>query len=306
MPLTCVEETFFGSSPTSYAIIRTETVPLPDGVQTRHRTWLDEYEKVPVLIYDFKTETDNLRNGAYISKIAHSVLLLDDQAEPPSSGKADPAPSLAALVERYPQRILTPWSSEQTGELKHDIGSFFTTYKTQTLVNGETVRARMGGVREGDAELLELIGQPAVDSIAEDGNCTYVTLSTATEKNKQTRVFCLVPAITRNLHALVSRESMYLSAGRFNTREEALKAAGEWRGKLKNESGFAGSGIEVWAHDSMNYSRTYYFVVVTDTLEIIRQRKVEALEKLLGVHLLLVKSDSFSVLLDGPLAKLGP
>lgn len=315
-PRTCVEETFFGSSPTSYAIIRTETESLEDGVQTRLRTWLDEYAKEPVLIYDFKTETERIRNGAYTGKLERSFLLLDDPGDPPPSGEAvaakiganerleqpEVAPTLAALLRRYSQRTLIPWPSEQTDELKQTDDGLFITYKTQTLVSGQSIRARMGGLRMGDAELLEMLGHPTMDSVAEDGNCAFVTLSAATEKHKQTRVFCLIPMITRNLHVLVSRQSMYLSAGKFDTREEALRVAGELRGKLNGESGFAGSTIEVWAQERMSYSRTFYFVVVTDTMEVIRKRQVETLEKLLGSRLLLVKSDSFSVLIDGPSA----
>lgn len=319
-PRTCVEETFFGSSPTSYAIIRTETESLEDGVQTRRRTWLDEYAKEPVLIYDFKTETERIRNGAYTSKLERSVLLLDDPGEPPHSGDVgaaklgaderveehEVAPPLAALIQRYPQRTLIPWSWEQTAELKHTDDGFFITYKTQTLVSGLSIRARMGGARVGDAELLEMIGPPSMDSISEDGNCTFMTISAVTEKHTQTRVFCLIPVITRNLHMLDSREPTYLSAGRFESREEALRTAVELRGKLKGEAGFAGSTIEVWAHESTAYLRTFFFVVVTDTMEVIRKRRVETLEKLVGSRMLLVGSDSFSVLIDGPLANPDP
>jgi hypothetical protein len=311
---TTVEERFFGSNPSGYAILRSETEPDGDGNTIRCKTWLDEYAKTPVVLDNRPKEEGRILHGAYTSKLVGSVLLLDisydqrshdnvDSLPPPTAETVhsqEAATTMSSVLMRYPTRSLTPWSPEKTRDLRSDDGSLFILYKSQTLVSGQAIRARMGGLNTCDAEVLQALGPRTIDSIAEDGNCVFLTITAATDERKQTRVFCMVPILTDNLHALSSREPLYLSAGRFNTRDEALRNAHSLREKIVNKPDFSGVGIEVWAHDSMAYSRTFYYVVVNHTMDIIRQRRVSVLESLLEMPLFLIPSDSFSVLIKEP------
>lgn len=71
-------------------------------------------------------------------------------------------------------------------------------------MSGTAIRARMGGSRKGDAALQKELGPRTVDAIAEDSNCIYLTVTATTEKRKQTRIFCMVPMLTNNIHSLVT------------------------------------------------------------------------------------------------------
>jgi len=311
---TTVEEQFFGSNPSGYAILRSETEPDGDGNTTRCKTWLDEYAKTPVVLYNHPKEEGRIRNGAYTSKLVSSALLLDisyDQrsnnpvnSQPPLTAetvhKQEAETTMSSVLLRYPTRSLTPWSPERARDLRSDDGSLFILYKCQTLVSGQAIRARMGGMNTGDAEVLQALGRRTIDNIAEDGNCVFLTITAATDQRKQTRVFCMVPMLADNLHALSSREPLYLSAGRFDAKDEALRNARSLSEKIANIPEFSGSGIQVWADDSTAYSRTFYCVVVNHTMDIIRQQRVSMLERLLETPLLLVPSDSFSVLIKEP------
>jgi hypothetical protein len=311
---TTVEERFFGSNPRGYAILRSETEPDGDGNTTRCKTWLDEYAKTPVVLYNLPEEEGRIRNGAYTSNLVSSTLLFDISSGQPPHDNVDSQPphpaatahiletaiTMSTVLLRYPTRSLTPWSPEKMRDLRSDDSSLFIHYKKQTLVSGQAIRTRMGGLNKGDAEVLQALGRRTIDSIAEDGNCAFLTITAATDERKQTRVFCMVPILTDNLHALASRESLYLSVGRFNTRDEALRNAHSLREKIVNKPEFSGVGIEVWAHDSTAYSRTFYYVVVNHTMDIIRQRRVSVLERLLEMPLFVVPSDSFSVLIKEP------
>lgn len=304
---TLTEERFFASSPTAYAILRTETETIPDDGGTRTRTWLDEYSKEAVEVRKLPTEEARIKGGEYLTKLEKSTLLLDvsDHTQPSGNGEEaepvaskDPATFLANLLLRYPGKGLTPLSPELAEGMRYSDSSFFIHYRNQTLVSGSLLRARMGGDRMGDAELMKTLGPRTVSFLGEDENCLFLTISATAGKMKQTRVFCIVPAATKNLHTLSNREPHYLSCGRFETKEEALQAAKALREKLDVRSMDIKTGIEVWAHDSTKYSRTLYFVVLTNSTEMIRSAKVGALQDQLGTKLLLIKSDSLSVLID--------
>lgn len=304
---TLTEERFFASSPTAYAILRTETETIPDDGGTRTRTWLDEYTKEATEAYKLPSEEARIKGGVYLTKLEQSTLLIDVSNRPQPSGNGKeaepvaskaPATFLANLLLRYPSKGLTPLSPGLTEGMRFSDSSFFIFYKNQTLVSGSLLRARMGGDRMGDSKLMELLGPRTVSFIGKDENCIFLTISATAGKMKQTRVFCIVPAATKNIHTLSNREPHYLSCGRFETKTEALKAAETFREKLNAESLGIETTIEVWAHDSTSYSRTFYFVVLSNTAAIIRESKFRELQEQLGTKLLLIKADSLSVLID--------
>lgn len=166
-------------------------------------------------------------------------------------------------------------------------------------MSGTAIHARMGGIRKGDAALRKELGPRTVDAIAEDSNCIYLTVTAATNERTQTRIFCMVPTLTNNIHSLVTREPLYLTTSQFNTKEEALRNAQSWRKKVINHPKFSEIDIQTWAYDSTAYSRTFYYVVVTHTMDIIRKRQVSELIAQLNTPLRLVNSSSFSVPVQG-------
>ncbi|MBT8036965.1 MAG: hypothetical protein KJO21_05425 [Verrucomicrobiae bacterium] len=313
---TKIEESFLGSDSKSYALLRTETKSTHSGEKISTRTWLDEYTKKQVILYKNsanKTDEARIMHGNYASKLIRSVLLLDvthgqPKTEDPDSEKEatagaaihkhETALALSELLLRYPHRNLKSWPTKHFAQLRYSDASFFVSYKSQTMVNGSIMRQRMGGVRMGDASAKILIGSRTIDQVAEDENSAYVTITATTAKRVQTRIFCMVPSLTKNLHALWSREPLYLTTGWIHTKEDALQTAKEVRRKLDGEKEWATTGIELWTLNSTSYSRAFFCVAIPGSMELIKKRRVRALSESLGIQLVPTGSSSFSVLIE--------
>ena len=136
---TTIDEQFFGSNSTSYAVIRSEIEFDAITKKNRQKTWLDEYSKESVLIYKFPKKEDRIRNGAYTSKLVKSTLLLDVTFDQQTIGHASSLPpktaniarplnsttSISSLLLRYPTRKLIDWPLKQRSELRYNDSSFF-------------------------------------------------------------------------------------------------------------------------------------------------------------------------------------
>lgn len=308
-----VEETFFGSNPTAYALLRTETETTDSDEFLRNRTWIDEYAKEPVLSDDYSQkqygEEDRIRHGAYQSKLTQSTLLLDmtvrknRESEPKASGSAaaenvasqSANTTLAAMLLRYPDRTMTRWSPAQMKELVQN--GFFYHYKTQTLVNGSLVRARILDL-QGDAEMNQALGPTNVSVVEEDANCLYITFHATNPEHKQTRIFCILPAATANVRQLAKCEPFCLLAGRFDTKTEALESAKSLRSQLNTRQDFSDVELQVWHVYNTNYTRAFYFVVMPRTTELIKQGRVAKLQEFIGTRLPLVPSETFTVMVE--------
>lgn len=307
-----VEETFFGSNPAAYALLRTETETTASDGFLRRRTWMDEYAKEPVLLDDYSQrdgEEVRIRHGAYQSKLTQSTLILDvtiprnRESDIKASGNTAAANganqnspiTLAAMLLRYPNRMLTRWSPAQREQLVQN--GFFYHFKTQTLVNGSLVRARIVDL-QGDAEMHQALGPTSVSAVEEDENCLYLTFHTSNPEFKQTRVFCVVPTATANVRQLAACEPFCLLAGRFNTKNEAQESAKSLRSKLNTQKDFSDVELQVWNVYNTNYSRDFFFVVMPRTAELIKQGRVAGLQEFIGTRLPLVPSKTFTVMIE--------
>ncbi|NWK55962.1 hypothetical protein HW115_10085 [Verrucomicrobiaceae bacterium N1E253] len=310
---TIIEEQFFGSNSTSYALLRTETMLSPAGEKIRSRTWLDEYTKVPTLLYNYSTKQpyeEQIQQGVYGSKLSRSVLLLDtshnqkNHKQPTSETQTtekrnvhtqERTTTISKLLLRYPCRSLKPWPAEHAAQLRHSDESLFISFKGQVMVNGKAMRTHMGGLDMGDTKAKSLIGSRTVDQVADDNNCTYLTVTARSEQKVQTRIFCMVPPLADNLHALWTREPLYLTTGLINEKEEALHLAKEMRGKLIKEKAWSAVGVEVWSFYNSSYSRRFFCVAISDTMDLIKRRQVRALSELLDMQFVPMPSGTFAV-----------
>jgi hypothetical protein len=307
-----VEETFFGSNPAAFALLRTETETSTTEGFLRKRTWMDEYAKEPVLMDDYAQRYDGeerIRYGAYQSKRTQSTLIADvtyssntesqaktgDNTAALNTAGQDAQITLAAMLLRYPNRILTRWSPEQMKQLEQS--GFFHHYKTQTLVNGSLVRARIFDLG-GDAEMHQALGPTSVSSVEEDGDCLYLTFHANNPEHKQTRIFCMLPAVTANVRHLAACEPFVILADRFDTKNEALGGAQALRSKLNAKKDFADVELQVWNVYHTNYTRDFYFVVMPRTAELIKHERVAGLQEFIGSRLPLVPSETFSVMVE--------
>lgn len=302
-PRIVIEEQFFGSNASSYALLRTQSEPLKEGKGTRKQIWLDHYSKEAVSLYDkARNEESRIRHAFYDTPLKDSVKLLEvistqADTEPEEEIVMQDEIPMSKLLLLYPNRSLQVWPAEKMAQLRMSDSSFFIYYKLQCLVNGKSIRARMGGDRMGDAQARTLIGPRVVDSIGEDGNCVYVTLTATSTERKQTRVICLVPAVTRNIHALDSKPDLLLTTGQLKVKGDALHTARAVR-KTLDDSSFAHLDLEVWSYFDANYNRDFYFVAFSNSMDLIKTRKVEALQELTGKDLMAVKSEMFQVRIE--------
>jgi hypothetical protein len=307
-----VEEMFFGSNSTGYALLRTETETTANDGFLRQRTWMDEYAKEAVPLDDHGLRYDEekrVRYGNIQTKLTQSTLLLDVTI--PKNSEADTKPgdhtaavnvasqgaqvALAAMLLRYPKRVLTRWSPDQMKQLEQT--GFFYSFKTQTLVNGRLVRARTFDLG-GDAEMHQALGPTSVSSVEEDENCLYLTFHANNPEHMQTRIFCMLPAVTANVRHLAACEPFVLLAGRFDTKNEALESAQALRSKLNAQKDFADVELQVWNVSNTNYDRAFYFVVMPQTSELIQKGRVAGLQEFIGTRLPLVPSKTFSVMIE--------
>ena len=248
---TTIHEKFLGSNTTGYAILRTESDNLGSHYSEHCRTWLDEYEK-------------NGLNG----KLTRSSLLLDQSLSMDAENvnkqatvenSKDKKISLAYIIQKYPQMSLTSWTKEQIRELQLDQKNKKIKFKTQDLIKGEV----LGSLPMGADSIL---------AVEEDSNCIFVTLLKGLDESREVRIVCIPVDVTRNVHALMHLEPLYLCAGTFKSEKEALEKVREmqvvaskyYKGKYYNKR-----NLMIWSVYHSDIGKTDYVVVLANSSDII-------------------------------------
>jgi hypothetical protein len=281
-----VEEDFLGSNETGFAILRTETDNHSSYYSMQVTRYLDEYEKVPAK----QTIT------SFLARRVKRTILLDvhDYNDPPTKERTvkaqDSSIKLAEVLTQYPARA-RKWEEAKFAKFSSwKKGSRISSGKNQMLSNWFWAEDEIFGAQDPKPEW-------ELEQAMEDMNSVYLQVSTGPqnhdddEGSRQTRWICIIPDKTRQIHAHLELQPMYLCAGSYATADEAVKQAREVLKKAK-ETKVLTPSLEVWSVEYFD-SPLCYTLVVRDEMKDIKPKKFKQLQRLLGPDLSPTTSECF-------------
>lgn len=269
------DERLLGENDDAFAVIRRESDNLGSYYARRTRVSLEERSKSTgqtlkaVLLADYTDATDaEHEDPATPPKVTTTVAVQDETVK------------LGELLVRYALVAEAPTRSELRDRIRIEEDQKILFDGHLTMIQGSIAN---GVFRE------ELARIPvALEEIRDAGKSIYLKLSKEEEEgDSQTCWVCVPPLVTAQVRAHESREEIYLSAGSFSTREEALQKAGEWKAKKVGEF-----DPEVWSTAGSGNQRAYH-VVLRGSMDLIRRQKFEEIGSALGLVLKPVSSKSF-------------
>lgn len=276
-----VTERFLGSNSTGFVVLRTEIDNLSSYYSSRNTTWLDEIPKT----VDGREKTK-------------STLLLDvtDSVDIDHTDRNTPAPvtesinsqdaslTLASILQKYPDHLGTSWTPEQLSKLTIDqVGGIHFNGKLY-FIDGTFIQKTIFGDRHGE-ELW------ALSEVSEDSDCIYLRLSIGNDSGPESRIVCVPPDVTKRQRDQSTAQPVYLIAGKFKTREEAVQAARIMVTKAKGKK-FYGFYPEIWSFEDGTL-KTQYVVADSFSTERIIRGGIPEMEKTLEIHLTPMSSDHF-------------
>lgn len=276
-----VTERFLGSNSTGFALLRTENDNMCSYYSSRVTTWLDEIPKTSdgretmksTLILDVTLTVD----------IEHK----DRSAPPPVAEKInsqDASLTLTSVLQRYPGQMRQVWTPEQMSKLEiHQVGGIHFNRKL-SLIHGTFIREKIFGGRHGE-ELWSL------SEVAEDGDCIYLKLSIGNDSGPESRIVCVAPEITKKQRDQVSAQPVYLVAGKFDSRDEAMQAARPILSKARGMK-FHGFDLEIWSMED-GTSKTKYVIAESSSTHRIGKGGIPEIEKALEIQLTPMSSERF-------------
>ncbi len=276
-----VTERVLGSNPGGFAVIRTETDNLGSYYSSRVTTWLDEIPKTP--------EGREKVKSTLLLDVTHSVDANheDRNTPPPVAEKInsqDTSLTLASVLQRYPDQIQQTWTPEQLSKLEiHQVGGIHFNRRL-SLVHGTSVQQKIFGGRRADEPW-------SLSEVTEDADCIYLRLSIGKDSGPESRIVCVPPEITKRQRDQASAQPVYLTAGKFDTREEAAQAARTIMTKAR-ELKFHGFHPEIWSLEDGTL-KTKYVVAETYSTERIGTGGIPEMEKALEIKLTPMSSGRF-------------
>lgn len=273
-------EVFIGSNGDEYAVLRIESDNLGSYYNAHRKTWLDICQK------SWKPESKS--GSTLLLDETRHVSVEDGSPTPATQHFKDDKFTLADLADRFSITTLSPWSPEWRKDLLFDEKTGRTMFKSQCLVEGRAaLGSRFGTSSEGlDLQLLD---------VAEDGDCIYLTIRMGMDEGQETRIICIPSDVSRNVHALMDLEPIYLSAGSFKSREEAFAML---RTLWSDQEPY--SRWEVWSVWHEETKGTEFEVVLADSKSQINDMRLMINATRYSVHLLPVTSEGFRVRLPIP------
>lgn len=276
-----VTERVLGSNSTGFAVLRTEHDNMCSYYSSRVTTWLDEIPKTP--------------NGREQMK---STLLLDVTRSRDSnhSDPNTPAPvtetinsqnatlSLASVLQRYPGQLQQAWTPEQIAKLEIDPNAGISYNGKLVFIHGSAIGEKIFGGRHG--------GEPwALDEVAEDADSIYLRLSVGQDEGPESRIVCVPPAITKRQRDQADAQPVYLTTGKFDTRDEAIQAARTLVEKAR-EKKFSDFFPEIWSLMDGD-STSKYVVAERFSTQMIKNGRLSEIESTLEIRLTPMSSDRF-------------
>lgn len=276
-----VTERILGTSATGFALLRTESDNLGSYYSSRVTTWLDEIPKTPAGRENKKSTL--LLDVTYTVDINHN----DRNVPPPVAEKInsqEASLTLASVLLRYPDQITQTWTPEQLSKLEVDqVGGVYFNRKV-SLVYGTFVRENLFGGRHADESW-------SVSEVSEDAGCIFLRLSIGNDSGPESRIVCVPPEITKRQRDQASAQPVYLVAGKFESREEAVQAALPILAKAR-ELKIHGFQLEVWSLED-GTAKTKYVIADQSSTYRIGIGGIPKLESALEIRLTPMSCDRF-------------
>ncbi|NWK55961.1 hypothetical protein HW115_10080 [Verrucomicrobiaceae bacterium N1E253] len=273
-----VHEKMLGTHADGYAIIREEIDNLGNYYTDDRNIWLDEYSKDDASGSKVKT--------TFLLNQTDSVDMDDGTVKTTSTQPDTPTPTLSDLISRYSPMGLKAWSQDQIKELHIDHKTGHIAYRSQSLFDANTVLKQR--FRESHSEQnFSLV------SVAEDSNAIFLTISTMVQEGRQERVICVSPSVTRNVRALQNLEPIHLSAGTFQSAEEAW----DFKRKLDKDKKNRRSESSVWSVFREKDAKLDYVVILTHSKSFIGKNDRGRMKTVPEVTLVPITSDHFRSLI---------
>lgn len=269
-----IEERLLGSNADSFITLRTEVDNLGSYYSYRTRRFLVEYSKLQV----------DPKSGEDLGAEVRSQLLLDvstnlDVDQPGSFSEKintqDADVKLAELLSRFPVQP-ERWSDEKSGIIEcHSTGG--PRVGRVSIAWGGYIKARFGADRNSDLEWT-------LGEVFEDANCLYLSVNSETHGQ---RLVSIPPRKTQQVRDHLAKQPVYLVAGKFKDKQEALETARalieKTEGKFKPE---------VWT-SGIGESDLIYVLVDSQSADHIKGNGFEALELMTGVDFTVMSSQKF-------------
>ena len=276
-----VTERFLGSNPTRFAILRTEIDNLSSYYSSRTTTWLDEIPKT--------SDGREKAKATLLLDVTHTVDIehTDRNIPAPVSEKTnsqDSSLTLASVLQQFPDQMRQAWTLEQISKLEiHPIGGIRFNRKLE-FIHGTYIREKIFDGCNSD-DLWEL------SEVSEDGDCIYLRLSIGSDSGPESRIVCIPAEITKRQRDQSSAQRVYLVAGKFDTREEAMLAAGAMVAKA-SEMKFYGFHPEIWSLEDGTL-KDKYVIAESFSTELIGSGGILEMEKRLEIQLTPMSSERF-------------
>lgn len=276
-----ISERVLGSNPTGFAVLRRQTDNLGSYYSSRVTTWLDEIPK-----------TSDGRDKVKSTLLLDVTLTVDiehtDRNIPvPVAEKInsqDASLTLASVLQRYPGQMRQSWTPEQLSKLEvHQVGGIHFNRRLE-LIHGTFVREKIFGGRHADEPW-------SLSEVAEDADCIYLRLSMGNDSGPESRIVCVPPEISKQQRDQASAQPVYLIAGKFDTRVEAMQAAGTMVAKAR-ERKFRGFDPEIWSLEDGTLKNKYVIAEKYST-ERIGKGGIPEMEKALEIRLTPMSSGRF-------------
>lgn len=271
-------ERLLGSNGETYAILRTEHDNRGSYYISRTKVFLIERsaagtaEDKSVLVSETETVVDAAHN--------------DPKTPPPVTTTVisrDDGPSLADTLLRFPISASEPWTETAFARLSAHPASGISLDGRVRLANPNQLKELFGTTAaEGEWKLTGAL---------EQGPFLFFTLETdPTEAGTETRILGVGADLAEQARAHLKREDIYLSAGSFATREEALAALEAWvpeRDRLPTLQPW-----EIWSRQ-LPTGRIDYVLVLERTKEMLDGDWAKRIETELGIRFEAISSSQF-------------
>lgn len=269
-----VTERLLGADEKAYAVLRTESDNCSSYYQTKTKTHFIERftdgsgREKSTLLSETETDVDANHNDPKMPPpVTTRVLTRDDSL------------SLTEALLRYPISEAKAWDAIQLAHLRVHPSSGISLDNRVEVASGTQIDALFGSP-----------GERKVSGAFEQGSCLFLLLEMEMpEGGPETRVLGLDKYLSDQVNAHLKREDIYLCAGNFGSREEALERVEFW--KTDRKTHVASTTWEIWSR-RLPTDKIDHVLVLARTREMLGGWS-KRIEEETGIRFEAISSDGF-------------
>jgi hypothetical protein len=273
-----VTERLLGASETAYGVLRTVDDNRGSYFETKTKVYFIERfldgstPEKSTLLSESESTLDATHNDPKIPMPRITKVVTRDDSL-----------SLTEALLRYPISEATPWDAAKLARLSSHPASGISFDARVQLASGTQIEKLLSGSSEE--------GPWRVSGAFEQGPCLFLTLKMEmSENDPQTRILGLNKDLSDQVNAHMKREDIYLSAGTFASREEALERVNAWKADDKKPVGNV--TWEVWSR-RLPTDKIDHVLVLTRTREMLSGGWSKRIEEATGIKFEAISSERF-------------